>query len=301
MKTKNRDFNSYIAIIDSFIDRAELPQEDAKIIKKELKTYITTRFEKNKWFHPEITKFCTDWYREFYRLVDNTDPYKKLKEESNKKAQEVIATINPTTFEEYIAAGIIGNRIDYGACLIENYNLETMQKDFENLKNFTLHFNDSKRFKEKLVEAKNVLFLVDNNGEIIFDTFLLKELQKYFKKEDIYIMAKESPMLNDVTIDELKDLGFEKYGTLLSTGSNCFGLHKEDVSEECKKYLKETDLIIAKGQAYFEFFTEYSFRNVINILRVKYPIVNPALGDIDSGVNMLITSERYASYGKSYF
>ena len=108
-------------------------------------------------------------------------------------------------------------------------------------------------------------------------------------------------MLNDVTVADLKELGFDKYGHIVSTGSNCLGLHYEDVSDECKKHLKEADLIIAKGQAYLEFFTEYNFSNVINILMVKYPIINPAFGILPSGYNVIMSSERYAQFGKNYF
>ena len=78
MKTKDRDINSFIVIIDSFIDLANLNIQEKEIIKKELRTYITVRFNKNKWVHPEITKFCPDWYREFYRMIDGIFSHKSI-------------------------------------------------------------------------------------------------------------------------------------------------------------------------------------------------------------------------------
>ncbi len=301
MKTKDRDMQSYITIIDSFINQADLKPEQASEIKKELHTYIETHFEKNQWVHPEITKFCTDWYREFYRLVGNQDPYSKLKHESNIKAQEILNSITASSWEECIAAGIIGNKIDYGASLVHNVDLNEIKKDFDNLSDLPLLIDDTSLLIDRIKRAKNVLFLVDNDGEIIFDTLLLKKIQEFIPKDKIFIMAKEKPMLNDATVEDLQNLNFNQYGKIVSSGSNCFGLHYEDVSKECKEILKNADLIIAKGQAYLEFFTEYKFHNVFNILRVKHPIKNLALGTLPSGSNAVITSTRYASYGKDYF
>ena len=300
MKTKDRDIQSFIHIVDSFIDQSSLEKNKAELIKKELKKYISVRFERKKWVHPEITKFCTDWYREFYRMIDGEDPYKELKEKSNEKALEIIKNLKINSLEEAVAAWIIGNKIDYGATLIQKVDLNSLEKEFSNLSNFSYSINDMQRLKEKINDAKTILFLADNNGEIIFDSFLLQMLKEKVGKENLFIMGKETPMLNDVTVQDLKELHFEKYGTIISTGSNCFGLHTEDVSEECKDLLENVDLVLAKGQAYFEFFTEYNFPNIINLLRVKYPIVGSERGIINSGENIIICSERYAKFGKKY-
>ncbi len=301
MKTRDRDINSYTAIINSFIDKAAMPKGEAELIKKELHTYIQTKFSKNKWVHPEITKFCTDWYREFYRLIDGKDPYQELKEKSNEMARRVAKELNISGWPESLACSILGNKLDYGAVLVHQCDLAEIEKEFQMLREFKLDVDDTNLLQEKLATAKKVLFLVDNCGEIIFDTFLLKKIAEKVGKENVWIMAKESPMLNDATAEDLQKWGLGEYGKIVSTGSNCFGLHAEDVSEECKQMLKEADLIIAKGQAYLEFFTEYNFDNVVNILIVKYPIVNPAFGVLPCGHKVVMASERYASFGKNYF
>ncbi len=300
MKTLNRDMKSFVAIVDSFIDYAKVETTKRVLLKNELKRYIITKFEKKKYIHPIITKFSTDWFREFYRLVDNQDPYAELKDESNKKAKEILPLIKITSFEDMIKVSLKGNQIDYGAVLVLNYDLNKLEDDFQHLDSVQFDIDDSLELKKAIDSAKNVLFLVDNDGEIIFDTFLLDYIKKRVGKENVSIVAKESPMLNDVTIADLKSLNMQEYGHLVSTGSNCFGLHEEDVSENFKKILKNADLIIAKGQAYLEFFTEYNFSNVYNIVYVKYPIVDEALGVLQSHQKVVLSSKRYASKGKSY-
>lgn len=300
MKTKDRDPESYFAIVDSFLKKADLREEEYNLLSKELKRYLALKFEKGNYVHPIITKFCTDWYREFYRLINNKDPYKKLKDLSNKEALNILSALSADSFEEAVNVSLKGNQLDFGAVLILNPDLNSLKKEFDDLTNVQLTINDREELKEAITKAQTILFLPDNAGEIIFDIPLLKYINSIIPKSRIFIAGKESPMLNDVTIDELKELEIQEYGTIISTGSNCFGLHEEEVSLDFKKILKEADLVLAKGQAYLEFFTEYNFNNVFNIARVKYPIINNALGTLGSHQNVIISSKRYAHTGKAY-
>ena len=145
MRTKNRPFESHIAVISSFLDFAKVPKEKKDLIEKELIRYMTVRIKNGNWCHPFITKFHTDWYREFYNLVDGIDPYKELKENSNRQAIELIKKFKPKNIKEAIMLSIIGNRIDFGACIDSIYDLKQMEQDIKNLQNETLfrQFPDS--------------------------------------------------------------------------------------------------------------------------------------------------------------
>lgn len=299
MKTLDRNWKEYLGQVDLFIELADINKEKSRLISKEMKRFITVKFEKKKWIHPISTGFSTHIYRELYRLINKKDPYKKLKEKSNEEAVKIIKKIKPKSFSEIVLCTILGNIIDYGACLEGVYNIGRLKNDFEKIKKERLSIDDTEVLKKKIEKAKNVLYLVDNSGEIIFDSFMFAYILRYVPKENLFIGAKEKPMLNDMTAKELKELGFEKYGTIISTGSDCFGLHEEEVSKKFKKILKNADLIIAKGQAYMEFFGEYNFRNVFNILRVKYPIVWNNFR-LELGQNVVMSSERYADNGKKY-
>lgn len=300
MKTKDRDKESYFAIVDSFLNKAELNQNELKILSSELKRFLSIKFDRGEYIHPMITKFCTDWYREFYRLIDFKDPYKNLKDMSNQEAKKILQNIKINSFSEALKLSVKGNQLDYGAVLVLNPDLDKMKEEFNDFSDIQFFIDDSKELHEAINRARSILFLPDNAGEIIFDIPLLQHLNTVLPREKIYIAGKESPMLNDVTFQELKDLGMEKYGTLISTGSNCFGLHEEDVPLDFKRTLKDADLIIAKGQAYLEFFTEYNFKNVFNITRVKYPVINEVLGTLQPHQNVIISSKRYANSGEPY-
>ncbi len=300
MKTKDRDPQSYFTIITSFLKKADLAQEEYEILTKELTRYLTLKLGKEAYVHPTITKFCTDWYREFYRLINNRDPYLALKEKSNREARKILTTIGETTFQDALRISIKGNELDFGSIGVLNPNLDTFAEEFKDISSLTLTIDDSKQLEGAIGMARSVLFLCDNAGEILFDIPLLKHLRGSIPKDKIFIAAKSSPMLNDVTVKELEELGMDEYGTIISIGSNCFGLHEEDVSKEFKSILHDADLVIAKGQAYLEFFTEYNFEKVFNITRVKYPIINSALGTLSSHQNVIISSRRYAYTGEPY-
>lgn len=289
-----------MAIVDSFIDYADVDAREKALLKAELKRYIATQFDKKKWIHPVITKFSTDWYREFYRLLDNQDPYVLLKKDSNIRAKNILPTVPIRSFKDAVALSIKGNQIDYGAVLVLRVDLSTLEEEFKHVPEMIFDIDDTAKLEAALQPGKTVLFLADNNGEIIFDIPLLHSIRENVGKANLFIVGKQSPMLNDVTVQDLHELGMEQYGHIVSTGSNCFGLHEEDVSQEFKALLKKTDVIIAKGQAYLEFFTEYDFPNVFNISYVKYPIVDEAIGVLYPHQKVVLSSERYCQKGKPY-
>lgn len=286
------------------MEQADLPQEKFELLTRELHRFLDQKFSQEGYIHPVITKFSTVWFREFYRLAEQSDPYKKIKDESNQKAKNVMESLNldanTVSFEDALKIAVKGNQLDYGAVLVLNPRLEVLQEEFARIKEVEFAINDSAQLFQAVQNAKKILFLPDNAGEIMFDTILLEKIKSINPNANITIAAKEKPMLNDVTFAELQELGIKKYGDLVSTGSDCFGLHEEDVSQEMKRVLKETDIVIAKGQAYLEFFTEYNLENVFHIARVKYPIINIGLQRLEQHQNVVLSSKRYAAHGKKY-
>ncbi len=299
MKTSDRSLNDWLNQIDFFVGLTAKDEARAKLISAEMKKYITLRFERNKYIPPIITEFSTQIYRELYRLVGNNDPYRELKINSNNEAAKIIKNLHPRNFRERLLISILGNIIDYGACLKGAYDTSNLEKDLEDIKREKLTVDDSEFLEKRIQTAKNIFYLTDNSGEIVFDVFMLNYLLKYLNKDNIYIVGKESPMQNDMTAEELRELGLEKFGNIVSTGSNCFGLHEEEVSAEFKELFKKADLVIAKGQAYMEFFGEYNFSNIINVLRVKWPLKFKGF-DFKPGDNIVMSSQRYNGKGKEY-
>ncbi len=291
---------THTAVIDSFLEFADLSKRERDLLKKELTRYIEERVGRGGWYHPMITKFHTDWYRELYRLAGKEDPYREVKETSNKVAERILGSVKPRGMRDILLLTILGNIVDFGACVTGVYDVERLEEDVRNLRKERLDFDDTAELTRALRTARTVFYLFDNCGEMIFDRLLLDEVRKHVPKGKVFLVANETPMLNDVTVADLRTHGFAKYGRIVSKGSNCFGLHEEDVSPEFKRIFRTADLVIAKGQAYFEFFMEYNFPNVFNVLRVKQEIKGRNIPTLRPGMNVVMSSKRYVGEGVDY-
>ncbi len=123
--------------------------------------------------------------------------------------------MKPKTFTDIMKIIIIANKMDFGAVVDGKYSLGGLKSDIMNFDKEKLDVNDCEELEEAIFKAKNIMYLVDNDGEIIFDTIFLKHLNKYVPKERLFIVAKSAPMLNDATVHDLEKEGLGKYGCAL--------------------------------------------------------------------------------------
>lgn len=301
MKSWNREFRTHVDIIESFLELAELPSDERDLLKKELRRYMTVRVKRGLWMQPEITRFHTEWYREFYRLLGGTqDPYLMLKQKSNEHVAHIIKGLDIHDLRQAILASIIVNKLDFGAIDYCHAGMPVEIRDFENISNLPLMFDDFDYFLERFSNARQLLYITDNNGEVLVDRLVLEQMMALNPRCDLYIAGKATPMLNDVTVDELRALQFDKLGHIISTGTNCFGVPEDEVSVEFLRILQAADMVVAKGQAQLEFWIGYDISNIFNLAHIKFSIRDSVLGEIPKGCNVLLNSARYGLGKKRY-
>lgn len=300
MKSWQRDDRTHLSIIKRFVALADLSSADATLIEKELERYMSQRLARNLWMEPEITRFHTYWYRELYRIVGGIDPYGPVKRQSNDLAAKLVAELSLPDLRAAVLASIVSNRIDYGAVDYKDGEIPVARHEFESLASLPLLYDDFETMRERLGRARTLLYLVDNCGEVLFDRVVLERARAISPACRMVVAGKESPMLNDVTADELRALGFADVAEVISTGSNCFGVPEDEVSAAFKAVARDADLIIAKGQSYLEFWIGYDTDKVVNLLTTKFPIHDAVLGEIPSGVAAIVSSERYRGGKKAY-
>jgi len=111
-------------------------------------------------------------------ILNLNDPYKKIKQKSNILALKINAMLemeiksSQDSLLTAIQISIIGNIIDYGAK--NNFNVEEeIQQLLEGDLSDKLTYNPEvfkyQQFKDSLCRVKNILFLADNAGEVVFD------------------------------------------------------------------------------------------------------------------------------------
>jgi uncharacterized protein with ATP-grasp and redox domains len=224
------------------------------------------------------THLSTKIHREAYRVLGDIDPYFEKKKESNVAALKLLPfardfVTKKDPFKQAVLASIIGNSFDFGVLGFDADKAtakDMMQKQFEH----GLDVDDADTMKKML---GNVVYLADNCGEIVFDTLLFEEIKKLGGK--ITLVVRGAPILNDVTMTELKELGIDKkVDRVLTTGSNAIGVCLKEAPPELVEALKSASLIISKGMANYETMTEYDFKPIAYLLKTKCESVAEALG-----------------------
>ena len=115
-------------------------------------------------------------------------------------------------------------------------------------------------FRSTILEdkPKRLLWLVDNDGESVFDLWLIETLAEH--GHQITVVGKAEPATNDATLDDLRELAmhphFQKLQKrmavgdvhLISSGSNTVGTNLYQATGEFANALLDADLVISKGQ-----------------------------------------------------
>jgi damage-control phosphatase, subfamily I len=131
--------------------------------------------------------------------------------------------------------------------------------------------------------------LSDNCGEIVLDRLLIKFLKE--RGSRITLAVKEAPILNDATLQDARDLGFNVIADKLTTtgGGAEIGICREMIPDDLRQAISECTVIIAKGMANFESLSEMdNLPPVAYLLAAKCKPVADELGvPVGSKVAML--------------
>jgi uncharacterized protein with ATP-grasp and redox domains len=219
--------------------------------------------------------------QKIHRFIRETtgmeDPYLEVKNRFNKLAlqmypdlrEQVEASADP--LQTAVRLAIAGNIIDFGVnsevkpgnvertiaeSLIEPFNMQTLEN-----------------FRNAIATAKDILYLGDNAGEIVFDRLLIEQLPC----EKVTFVVKGGPILNDATIEDAQIVGLTDIVDVVDNGSDAPGTILESCSEAfCRKF-EESDLVISKGQGNFETLSDIE-KNIFFMLRPKCSVLAQHLG-----------------------
>ena len=235
----------------------------------------------SKEFKPGVSTIptATKVHKRTYEILNDTDPYKNMKERSNKVAlnllpdAEKIVNESDNPFKSSIICSIVGNILDFGIGGID-YEPEYLTNSFHEIYSQGLEIDDSDKIAELLKKSQNILFFTDNCGEVVFDTLLCKELKKF--DINLTMVVKGEPILTDATLEDAYKFGFDKIvDEIITTNMYAVGILFDKMDEKLSKKLDDADLIICKGMANYEAFCDTDYRPIAHLLRTKcWPIAN---------------------------
>lgn len=220
------------------------------------------------------------------RVTKNSDPYLRHKRLSNDVAVKLrpyvehLVKKGRNTEEKLrraIVASVIGNSMEFG---VAGYGFKpsTFRQEFERLFTSGLDYDDLDRVIPRILDSREILYLTDNSGEIILDRVLMCQIEE--TGVNLFVTAKSSPVQEDVTLDEARELGIDELGELLSSGTSV-GVDPSKAPKGLRKKLKSADLILSKGMGNYETLSEFEGRlkgRLVYLLRAKCQPVASSLG-----------------------
>jgi uncharacterized protein with ATP-grasp and redox domains len=100
-------------------------------------------------------------------------------------------------------------------------------------------------------------------------------------------VVKGEPIISDATIKDAMELKFEEVvDEILNTGCFAIGLDFKKMPSELSEALKNADLIICKGMANYEAFSETDYKPVAYLLRTKCSAIAKSIG-IPMNINIV--------------
>ena len=159
-------------------------------------------------------------YEKMAEMAGMDDLYAELKEHATQKAKTFLPQLrielqnSSNKLLTAIKIAVAGNVIDLAAEVTFDLH-EEMEKVFET--NFA--YDNFDKLQKSLEKASTLLYIGDNVGEHIFDYLCIETLQVLYPKLEISYMVRGNPIINDVTMIEAKEAGFENLCHLVDSGS----------------------------------------------------------------------------------
>jgi len=226
-------------------------------------------------------------YPKLGEFLGKMDLYEDIKEESTKKALEVLGSLDVEKFtlKDAIKASVAGNVIDL-ATPMEFDLIEEFKRVFKT----PFAISNEDEFLKKLSLAKTFMIVGDNVGEHVFDKLLLEKIKEYYPKKELYYAVRGAPVINDVTLKEAKEIGMDRVAVILDSGVDTPGLEYSRASEEFLRVYNSMDLILAKGMGNYECLDGVKDSRIYHLFKVKCEVVARSVG---AEVGSLIFKRNY--------
>ena len=216
---------------------------------------------------PDVARLLTrmyglpeDRFREEKRLANRfvLERMEDIRETVRSAADPVLAGLQ---------MAVLGNYLDFSA-LQGNVSFDKLEEMMRSALEMELDAGTYHRLRRELGEAKTLLYLTDNAGEIGFDRVLAEELARAYPELSITFCVRGGIAANDATREDAAAVGIPF--PVIDSGSNVAGTPLDQLGEEADRAIRESDVILAKGMANTETMLGCGY-NVYYAFLVKCP------------------------------
>jgi uncharacterized protein with ATP-grasp and redox domains len=206
------------------------------------------------------------------RMLQDSDPYREVKEKYNHivlglvDGLEEIVRKSEDRFETSLRISLAGNIIDFGPDVA--LSSEVVQEAIRKSLHQRLDESKVRLLKKSIGDAKKILFIGDNAGEIVLDRIFIENLPR----DKITYAVRGGPALNDATMEDAEMSGMTDSVRVITSGLDMPAAVLDFCSDEFLSEYKKSDLIIAKGQGNYESLCDEE-KNIFFLLKIKCPVV----------------------------
>jgi uncharacterized protein with ATP-grasp and redox domains len=247
------------------------PVVHEQVLRETLRLAVEMPFDRSPpWMGQQIHRLLRE-------ATHNCDPYAEVKRRSNALAlalypalqDHVRGSVKP--FATAVALAIAGNVIDFG-CRTQVDNDEVRQAINEAM-NVPLSEAAIADLHQAVEGARDILYLADNAGEIVFDRLLIEQMPK----DCVTLVVRGSPVINDATREDAEAVGLSSLVAVMDNGSDAPGTILESCSPAFRSRFEQCDLVVAKGQGNYETLDGQD-RSIVFLFKAKCPVIARDVG-----------------------
>ena len=145
---------------------------------------------------------------------------------------------------------MMGNFIDFAA--LDKVEESKLMELIDRAPDITMDEACLEKLRETASEAKTLVHITDNCGEIVMDKILLRQILRMNPSVKITVIVRGAPVANDATLEDAEQVGLTEIGRCMGNGTATDGTILRLLSREAREAIAHADLVIAKGQANYE-------------------------------------------------
>ncbi len=247
------------------LEKADIPPEAKGVFTRKLLKVLD-----EKWFSISAPDCAREIQMLYRSLINDPDPFKEAKKVSNDTALGMYPDLmnrvrnSGDPFLTALKLAIAGNIIDFAvhdSCDLPGTIEGVLSSDFS--------VDHSGYLRDALMKAGKVLYIGDNAGEIVFDKLFISELAH----PGLTFAVRGGPAINDATMEDAVYTGMTSVASVISSGHDASTTVLEKSGEEFRRYYREADLIISKGQGNFEGLIGEADRRIFFLLMIKCDVI----------------------------
>ena len=250
------------------IPRATRNLQLQQITNKAVETLLDIRRANGDYFIESLTS--EEVWGSIFEMVTlhtgNPNPYHYDKRKARQTALELLPEFWKDSWLARLKLVVAGNIIDYSSERVMkrlNANPDYFSEVLRAAVEAPFAIDCYEQFREKVIDttSQNILWLADNDGEVIFDIAFVQDLIQCGHR--ISIVGKVDNASNDATLADLHEIvnysQFQELQTatrdgvvrLMSSGAKTIGTNLYRGTPEFFNALLEADIVISKGQGNF--------------------------------------------------